>query len=111
MRNRIYLVTLAVLIMAAPAAARQSEDDPFTRGNRAFRLGQYEMAIFEYRQALNQMDERYGETNYNLDACAYALGRKREAAAWFRRALKAQHGHSAIAAYAIGWDQVDMQPR
>src|SRR5690349_2897971 len=106
MRNGIGIVILTLLTFVAPAAAQQSaqqsEGDPFTRGNRAFQLGQYELAIFEYRQALSPADKRYAETSYNLGACYYALGRKHEAADWFRAALKAQGGRYANAAYALG---------
>src|SRR5919205_3580125 len=102
MRNRTGKVLLVLLALVAPATALPQEEDAFARGTRAFRLGQYDLAIFEYRQALNSTDARYAETHFNLGACYHAMGRDREAVDWFRAALKARQGRYANAAYALG---------
>jgi tetratricopeptide (TPR) repeat protein len=77
-------VIFALLVLVAPATALPQEEDAFVRGARAFRLGQYELAIFEYRQALSPTDKRYAE-----------------AAREFARALQLSKGTFADARYNL----------
>ena len=92
----IVAAMLALLILGTAARA-QSDSNPFERGTTAYMVGAYELAIREYSQALISSDNRYQEAIYNIGVCYYELGRKDEAAKWFRSAIKARGGRYAIA--------------
>jgi len=94
------------------------------RAERAYRLGQFEVALQLYEQALPRAGDRRGAVLYDLGNCAYRLDRFAVASLHYRRALRllpdgtaALHnlqlaerrlgvdggGQGAVAASARGW--------
>src|SRR5258706_4436239 len=95
MRNRIFYVSLLLVLLVAQAPYGKAADDPdrdaFDRGSQAYARGNYRLAIEEYRESLATFGPRYAEAHYNIGVCFYELGQTKEAATWYRAAIKAKH--------------------
>ncbi len=105
MRNRICATLLFfTLIALAPSANAQISDagEAIERGNGFFHRGQYKLAIFEYRSALNWPGAHQARARYNIGVCEHRLGRLREAVAEYRAAIKLSEGQYPSASYALG---------
>ena len=105
MRNRI-IVTLLFLALTAVAVSAEAQindaNEAIERGNEFFYHGQYELAIFEYRGALNWPGGHQARAHLNIGVCKHRLGRPREAVIEYRAALKLSEGQYPSASYALG---------
>jgi tetratricopeptide (TPR) repeat protein len=105
MRNRIF-ITLLFLALAAGAAGVKAQindaNEAIERGNGFFHRGQYELAIFEYRGAMNWPGGHQARARFNIGVCKHRLGLPREAMAEYRAALKLTEGQFPSASYALG---------
>src|SRR5262245_18643659 len=104
--RKLILITMLFLALAPVAASvrAQINDDSeaIERGNGFFILGQYEMAIFEYRGALNWPGGHQSRARFNIGVCELRLGRSREAEPELRAAIKLREGQYPSASYALG---------
>jgi len=83
--------TALLLLILAGAAARAGEKEFAAlhgQGNEAYRKADYGKAVSLYQRALAEKDDPH--VAYNLGNALFQLGRKKEAAAAWRRALKKQ---------------------
>ena len=105
MRNRIY-ITLLFLALTAVAVSADAQindaNEAIERGNEFFYHGQYELAIIEYRGALNWPGGHQARAHLNIGVCKHRLGRPREAVIEYRAALKLSEGQYPSASYALG---------
>jgi len=112
MLNRIF-ITLLFLSLTAGAASVKAQmndaNDAIERGNGFFHRGQYELAIFEYRGALNWPGGHQARARFNIGVCRHRLGRPREAVAEYRAALELSEGQYPSASYALGVALQDMR--
>jgi tetratricopeptide (TPR) repeat protein len=67
-----------------------------------FHRGQYELAIFEYRGALNCPGGHRARARFNIGICNHRLGRTREAVADYRAVIQLREGQYPSASYALG---------
>lgn len=105
MRNRLFITLLSLALMAGAVSVNAQINDAneaIERGNGYFYRGQYEMAIFEYRGALNWPGGHQARARFDIGVCKYKLGRPREAVAEYRAALKLSEGQYPSASYALG---------
>ncbi len=90
----------------APAATDNVTDhakDAVERGNQAFALGHYELAIFEYQGALSvSYGVQAAQAQFNIGVCQHRLGRLTEAIASYRAAIKTGNGNYPKASFALG---------
>jgi tetratricopeptide (TPR) repeat protein len=105
MRNRIF-TTLVFLTLTAGAVSVKAQlndaNEAIERGAGFFNRGQYELAILEYRGALNWPGGHQARARFNIGVCKHRLGRQREAVAEYRAALKLSEGRYPSASYALG---------
>jgi tetratricopeptide (TPR) repeat protein len=105
MRNRIY-VTLLFFALITPALSANAQindaNEAIERGAGFFYRGQYELAIFEYRGALNWPGAHQARARFNIGVCKHRLGRPREAVAEYRAAIELSEGQYPSASYALG---------
>lgn len=100
--RRVVLVFLLLSAALLPVRA-DSASEAMEQGNALFALGQYEMAIFQYRVALPLMNsEQAAQARYNIGACYYQLRQMSSAVTEFREAIKIRAGSYPKAAYALG---------
>ena len=105
MRNRIFITFLlfALMTLASSVKAQTSDvNEAIERGNSLFHRGQYELAIFEYRDALNWPGAHQARASFNIGVCNHRLGRAREAVSDYRAAIKLRDGRYPSASYALG---------
>src|SRR5215470_10780432 len=105
MRNRIFITLLFITLTAGAVGVKAQMNDAneaMERGQGFFNRGQYELAIFEYRGALNWPGDHQARARFNIGVCEYRLGRPREAVAEYRAALKLSEGQYPPASYALG---------
>src|SRR5215475_12989966 len=112
MRNRIF-ITLLFLALAAAAAGVKAQindaDEAIERGSEFFNRGQYELAIFEYRGALNWPGAHQARAHFNIGVCERRLGHPREALTEYRAAIKLREGKYPSASYALGVTLQDLR--
>jgi tetratricopeptide (TPR) repeat protein len=105
MRNRIF-ITLLFLALAPAAVSVKAQindaNEAIERGHEFFYRGQYQLAIFEYRGALNWPGDHQARARFNIGVCEYRLGRPREAVTEYRAAIKLREGQYPSASYALG---------
>ncbi|MDT8757464.1 SPOR domain-containing protein [Sphingomonas psychrotolerans] len=99
----LWMVSLASLLLVAPAAAQRStpraaQDDPVKAGVEAYERGDYRTAIEKWRPAADQGN---ADAQFNMGQ-AYKLGRgvpadPKQAEAWYRKA--ALQGHEQAEGY------------
>ncbi|MFN7945186.1 MAG: tetratricopeptide repeat protein [Blastocatellia bacterium] len=93
---------LLLLAFSAITASADGVSEAMTQGNTFFTLGQYEMAIFQYRLALAEAGTvQAAQAHHNIGACYYQLGQMENAAREFREALRFTDSYPK-AAYALG---------
>lgn len=105
MRNRIFITLFFFALMAAAVSVKAQINDAneaIERGNGFFYRGQYELAIFEYRGALNWPGAHQARARFNIGVCKHRLGRPREAVTEYRMAIKLSEGQYSSASYALG---------
>jgi tetratricopeptide (TPR) repeat protein len=105
MRNRIFITLLFLALTAGAAVVRAQMNDAneaIERGNGYFHRGQYELAIFDYRAALNWPGRHQARARFNIGVCKHRLGRPSEAVTEYRAALKLSEGQYPSASYALG---------
>src|SRR5262249_26230555 len=105
MRNRIFITFLlfALMTLASSVKAQTSDvNEAIERGNSLFHRGQYELAIFEYRDALNWPGGHQARASFNIGVCNHRLGRTREAVSDYRAAIKLRDGRYPSASDAVG---------
>src|SRR5215475_7456208 len=105
MLNRIFITLLFLTLTAGAVSVKAQMNDPneaIERGNGFFHHGQYELAIFEYRGALNWPGHHQARARFNIGVCRYRLGHPREAVAEYRAAIKLSEGQFPSASYALG---------
>jgi len=105
MQNRIFITLLFLALSPAAVGVKAQINDAseaIERGSEFFSRGQYELAIFEYRGALNWPGAHQGRAHFNIGVCEYRLGRPREAMAEYRAAIKLREGRFPLASYALG---------
>jgi tetratricopeptide (TPR) repeat protein len=84
------------------AVARQSDrPEAFERGLQLYAQGRYLHAITEFRDSLSGFGPYYAQSLYNIGVCHYELGQKREAARWYREAIRVRENYVA-AFHALG---------
>src|SRR5262249_39378312 len=106
MRNRIFITLLFLTLTAGAVGVKAQINDAneaIERGNEYFNRGQYELAIFEYRGALNWPGGHQARARLNIGICRQRLGRPREAVAEYRAAIKLREGKYPSASYALGF--------
>src|SRR5262249_54460665 len=82
MRNRIFITSalFALMTLASSVKAQMNDsNEAIERGNSLFHRGQYELAIFEYRDALNWPGAHQARARFNVGVCNHRLGRTRPA--------------------------------
>ena len=101
---RFITLFIFALMAGAVSAGAQINDanEAIERGNSFFHRGQYELAIFEYRGALNWPGAHQARAHFNIGVCKHRLGRPREAVADYRVAVKLSEGQFPSASYALG---------
>jgi tetratricopeptide (TPR) repeat protein len=105
MRNRIFITLLFLALMAGAVSVKAQINDAneaIERGNGFFHRGQYELAIFEYKGALNWPGAHQARARFNIGVCKHWLGRPREAVTEYRAASKLSQGQYPSASYALG---------
>ena len=105
MRNRIFItsVLFALMTLASSVKAQMNDsNEAIERGNSLFHRGQYELAIFEYRDALSWPGAHQARARFNIGVCNHRLGRTREAVTDYRAAIKLREGRFPSASYALG---------
>src|SRR5499426_4163757 len=105
MRNRIFITLLFLTLTAGAVSVKAQMNDAneaIERGNEYFNRGQYELAIFEYRGALNWPGRHQARARLNIGICRHRLGHLREAVAEYRAAIKLSEGKYPSASYALG---------
>ena len=105
MRNRIFITLLFLTLTAGAVSVKAQMNDAneaIERGNEYFNHGQYELAIFEYRGALNWPGGHQARARLNIGICRHRLGRPREAVAEYRAAINLSEGKYPSASYALG---------
>src|SRR5499426_4481422 len=105
MLNRIFITLLILMLTAGVVSVKAQMNDAneaIERGNGFFDRGQYELAIFEYRGALNWPGGHQARARLNIGICRYRLGGPREAVAEYRAAIKLSEGKYPSASYAMG---------
>jgi len=105
MRNRIFITLLFFALLTPASGVRAQINDAgeaIERGNEYFNRGQYELAIFEYRNALNWPGGHQARAHFNVGICNHKLGRPLEAVADYRAAIKLRKGQYPSASYALG---------
>jgi tetratricopeptide (TPR) repeat protein len=105
MRNRIFITLLLLTLTAGAVSVKAQMNDAneaIERGNEYFNRGQYELAIFEYRGALNWPGGHQARARLNMGICKQRLGHPREAVAEYRAAIKLSEGKYPSASYALG---------
>src|SRR5262245_62767704 len=105
MRNRIFIILVFLTQTAGAVSVKAQMNDAneaIQRGNDYFSRGQYEMAIFEYRGALNWPGGHQARARLNIGICRHRLGHQREAVAEYRSAIKLSEGKYPSASYAMG---------
>jgi len=105
MRNRIFITILFLTLTAAAVSVRAQMNDAneaMGRGAEYFNRGQYELAIFEYRGALNWPGGHQARARLNIGICRQRLGHPGEAVAEYRAAIKLSEGKYPSASYALG---------
>src|SRR5262245_9830048 len=99
-------ITLSFLALMACAVSVNAQlndaNEAIERGNSFFHRGQYELAIFEYRGALNWPGAHQARARFNIGVCKHRLGLPREAVADYRVAVKLSEGQFPSAFYALG---------
>jgi tetratricopeptide (TPR) repeat protein len=92
------------LLVSTVTAAAQSTDvlEAINRGTGQFNLGRYELAMFEYRAALQWPSPEAARAHFNIGVCQYKLGRVREAISEYRRAIELREGRYPSASHALG---------
>src|SRR5215510_15667836 len=104
MRNRIFITLLFLTLTAGAVSVNAQMNDAneaIERGNGFFHRGQYELAIFEYRDALNWPGDHQARARFNIGVCNQRLGRTREAVTDYRAAIKLREGRFPSASYAL----------
>jgi len=112
MRNRIFITLLFLALSPAAVGVKAQINDAneaMERGHGFFNRGQYELAIFEYRGALNWPGNHQARALFNIGVCEYKLGRPREAVAEYRAAIKLREGRFPLASYALGLALQDLR--
>jgi tetratricopeptide (TPR) repeat protein len=100
--RRVVFVLMLLAAALLPVRA-DSVSEVMEQGNAFFALGQYEMAIFQYRAALPLMSsEQAALAHYNIGACYYQLRQPSSAVTEFREAIKIRAGRYPKASYALG---------
>src|SRR5262249_54912504 len=105
MRNRIFMTLLFLALASAAGSLKAQINDAgeaIERGNDFFHRGQYKLAIFEYRGALNWPGGHQARAHFNIGVCHHRLGHAREAVAEYRDAIKLSEGRYPPASYALG---------
>ena len=105
MRNRIFITLLFFALMTPAFGVKAQINDAseaIERGNEFFHRGQYELAIFEYRGALNWPGGHQARARFNIGVCNHRLGRPREAVTDYLAAIKLREGKYPSASYALG---------
>jgi tetratricopeptide (TPR) repeat protein len=99
----ITLLFLALTACAVSVNAQMNDaNEAIERGNGFFHRGQYELAIFEYRGALNWPGGHQARAHFNIGVCKYRLGRPREAVTEYGAAIKFSKGQYPSAFYGLG---------
>ncbi|MGH9754321.1 MAG: tetratricopeptide repeat protein [Blastocatellia bacterium] len=112
MRNRIFITLFFFALMAAAVSVKARMNDAneaIERGNGFFHRGQYELAIFEYRGALNWPGAHQARARFNIGVCKHRLGRPHEAMTEYRMAIKLSEGQYPSASYALGLALQDLR--
>jgi tetratricopeptide (TPR) repeat protein len=105
MLKRIYVTLLffALITTASSVNAQMNDaDEAMELGAGFFYRGQYELAIFHYRGALNWPGGHLARARFNIGVCKARLGHSREAAAEYRAAIELSEGKYPSASYALG---------
>ena len=105
MRNRIFITLLILTLTAGVVSVKAQMNDvneAIERGNGFFHRGQYELAIFEYKGALNWPGVHQARARFNIGVCRHRLGLPREAVTEYRAAIKLSQGQYPPASYALG---------
>src|SRR5262249_32636695 len=105
MRNRIFMTLLFLALASAAGSLKAQINDAgeaIERGNDFFHRGQYKLAIFEYRGALNGPGAHQARANFNIGVGHPRLGHAREPGAEYRDAIKLSEGRYPPASYALG---------
>jgi tetratricopeptide (TPR) repeat protein len=96
-----------LFLALAPAAVNvkaqiNDANEAIERGNEFFKRGQYGLAVFEYRGALNWPGGHQAHARFNIGVCGHRLGRLREAVTEYQAAIKMREGQYPSASYALG---------
>jgi tetratricopeptide (TPR) repeat protein len=105
---KAYVFLSLFALVALGAAQAQSDDNALAQGNRFFALGQYEMALTQYRIAAAAPNEQQPVAHFNIGVCQHRLGRLPEAVRAYREAVRLTNGQYAKAAYALGLVLLDL---
>src|SRR5215475_8163172 len=105
MRKRSFITLLFLALAPAALGVKAQINDAkeaMERGHGFSTRRQSELAIFEYRGALNWPGDHQARARFNIGVCEYKLGRPREAVAEYRAAIKLREGRFPMASYALG---------
>lgn len=108
-QRSLFIILLGVFFLT-PIRADEITD-ALQAGNNFFSLGQYEMAVMQYRIAAAWPGEHRAMTHFNIGVCYHRLNRKTEAVAEYRAAIDARHGQYWQASRALGMILEEMDKR
>ncbi len=99
--RKFAVVLLLGLAFMSTARADESQD-AMEQGTQFFAMGNYEMAIMQYRFALSWPGAHVATAHFNIGVCQHRLGRISAAVDEYRAALKSDKNRYFKAAYALG---------
>ena len=107
--RKIYVFLFLFAFMALVSAQAKQDDNALQQGNHFFALGQYEMALTQYRIAASSSGEQQPIAQFNVGVCQHRLGRLPEAVRAYRDAIRSRNGYYAKASHALGIVLIDLQ--
>ena len=105
MSTRTFLnaICAVVLLLTTAAFADDGAREAIERGNAAYARGHYQLAIFEYQEALAVVARpHYVTARYNIGVCYFKQGRRSDAVREYRAAIATSGGQHVQALYALG---------
>ncbi|MEW6207564.1 MAG: tetratricopeptide repeat protein [Acidobacteriota bacterium] len=100
-KNALASSILLLALVSSVVAGQFTRPESFERGLQLYAQGRYLHAITEFKDSLSVGGPYYAQSLYNIGVCHYELGQKREAARWYREAIRARDNYIA-AFYALG---------
>ena len=99
---RKFVVIVALVLVFARITYADEPREAMEQGAQFFSRGNYEMAILQYRIAVQWPGDHVAMAHFNVGVCQHRLGRLGAAVDEYRAALKAKNNEYFKAAFALG---------